>query len=163
MYCRIGQGLDFHQLVSGHQFILGGIKISHNKGIEGHSDGDLLIHSIVDSILGALSLGDIGTHFPSNEKKWKDKDSSYFLEYVIKLAKAKNYSIANIDCTIILQEPHINKYIKMIKINLSKLLNIPLSTISVKATTTDGLGFIGKGEGIGCTSICLLCNNHEEH
>ena len=163
MYYRIGQGLDFHKLVRGHQFILGGIKILHEKGIEGHSDGDLLIHAIVDSILGALSLGDIGTHFPSNEKKWKNKKSSYFLEHVIKIAQSKKYSIANIDCTIILQEPHINKYIEIIKINLSKLLNISLSKISIKATTTDRLGFIGKGEGIGCTAICLLCTNDEEH
>ena len=163
MYYRIGQGLDFHKLVSGRQFILGGIKISHDMGIEGHSDGDLLIHAIVDSILGALSLGDIGTHFPSNEKKWKNKDSSYFLQHVIKLAKSKNYLIANIDCTIILQEPHINKYIEIIKINLSKLLNISLSTISVKATTTDGLGVVGKQEGVGCTAICLLYKNNEEH
>ena len=161
MSYRIGQGYDYHKLVKDESFILGGINIPYHKGIQGHSDGDLVIHAVVDSILGALSLGDMGTHFTSGDHKWKDMDSSYFLKHAIELVDSKNYIVSNIDCTIILQEPHINQYIEKIRLNLSKIMNISLVNISVKATTTDRLGFIGEGKGIGCTAICLLHNNDE--
>ena len=156
MHYRIGQGQDFHKLIKDEDFILGGVDIPFEKGILGHSDGDLVIHAIVDALLGALSLGDIGTYFSSKEKKWKNVKSSFFLEHAIELVNTNNYTISNIDCTVILQEPHINQYINQIKTNLANIMNISISQISVKATTTDKLGFIGRGEGIGCTAICLL-------
>tara|TARA_B100001123_G_scaffold440341_1_gene579186 strand:- start:919 stop:1404 length:486 start_codon:yes stop_codon:yes gene_type:complete len=161
MQYRIGQGQDFHKLIKGEDFILGGVNIPFEKGIKGHSDGDLVIHAIVDSLLGALALGDIGTYFPSEDKKWKNVDSRTFLEQVIELVSNNHYSISNIDCTVILQAPHINKYINQIKLNLANIMKISVSNISVKATTTDKLGFIGRGNGIGCTAICLLLSNHE--
>ena len=163
MQYRIGQGYDFHKLIDERQFILGGVKISFDKGIEGHSDGDLLIHAIVDSILGGLSLGDIGTYFPSNNEEWENKDSSFFLKHAIELVESKNHFISNIDCTIILQNPQINQYIEAMKANLSELLKVSIDRISIKATTTDKLGFIGRGDGIGCMAICLLYANDEVH
>ena len=156
MNYRIGQGLDFHKLVKEETFVIGGVTIPNDKGILGHSDGDLVIHSIVDALLGALAMGDIGSYFPSNDKKWKDMDSKYFLKHVMGLVNKKNYNISNLDCTIILQKPHINQFIDKIRLNLSNLLDISIDNISIKATTTDKLGFIGKGEGVGCIAICLL-------
>ena len=159
MIYRIGQGIDFHKLVEGESFVIGGINIPYDKGILGHSDGDLVIHAIVDAILGALAMGDIGSYFPSSDKKWKNMDSCYFLKHVLGIMNEKNYTISNLDCTIILQKPHINRYIDKIRMSLGKLLNLSIESISMKATTTDTLGFIGKGEGIGCTAICLIYKN----
>ena len=156
MNYRIGQGLDFHKLVKEETFVIGGVTIPNDKGILGHSDGDLVIHSIVDALLGALAMGDIGSYFPSNDKKWKDMDSRYFLKHVMEIVNKKKYTISNLDCTIILQKPHINQFIDKIRLNLSNLLDISIDYISIKATTTDKLGFIGKGEGVGCIAICLL-------
>ena len=156
MNYRIGQGLDFHKLVKEETFVIGGVTIPNDKGILGHSDGDLVIHSIVDALLGALAMGDIGSYFPSNDKKWKDIDSRYFLKHVMGIVNKKKYTISNLDCTIILQKPHINQFIDKIRLNLSNLLDISIDNISIKATTTDKLGFIGKGEGVGCIAICLL-------
>ena len=159
MNYRIGQGFDFHKLVEGEKFVIGGIDIPCDKGILGHSDGDLVIHAIVDALLGALAIGDIGSYFPSNDNKWKDMDSSYFLRHIMNIINEKEYTISNLDCTIILQKPHINQYIDKIKLNLSNLLELSVKNISIKATTTDKLGFIGRGEGVGCSVICLIHNN----
>ena len=159
MNYRIGQGLDFHKLVKGETFVIGGINIPSDKGILGHSDGDLVIHAIVDALLGALAMGDIGSYFPSNDKKWKDMNSSYFLKHVMNIMNEKKYTISNLDCTIILQKPHINQFVDKIKLNLSNLLELSIDNISIKATTTDNLGFIGRGEGVGCAAICLIHKN----
>ena len=155
MSFRIGQGWDTHQLVEGYELVLGGEKIPFNKGSKGHSDGDVIFHSLADALLGASSLGDIGKYFPSSEEKWKNKESSYFLSYVYNLIK-DNYMIYNVDCTVILQQPHISSYIPNMIENISNILQIEINRISIKATTTDKLGFIGRGEGISASSVVLL-------
>ena len=159
MDIKIGQGIDIHKLANRESLILGGIKINSPKGIVGHSDGDIILHALVDSILGALSLGDIGDSFPSNEKKWENVDSVVFLDYAIERMKYFNYRILNTDITIILQSPTIRKYKNKIKQNISSLLNIKINQISIKATTTDRLGFIGEKKGIACFATTLLINN----
>jgi 2-C-methyl-D-erythritol 2,4-cyclodiphosphate synthase len=156
MNIRIGHGVDFHQLKNGLPLILGGIKVQSSKGIIAHSDGDIVIHAIVDSILGALALGDIGTYFPSSDSKLKNQSSHIFLEKTITKMKNKNYTIANIDVNIILQSPHINPYILRIRKQLSIFMNLDIEKISIKATTTDKLGYIGKHEGVMTTATTLL-------
>ena len=156
MNIRIGHGLDFHQLKNGLPLILGGIKVPSSKGIVAHSDGDIVIHAIVDSILGALALGDIGTYFPSSDSNLENKPSHFFLERAILEMNKMNYEISNVDINIILQSPHINSYIMKMRNQLSKFMNLDGNKISVKATTTDKLGYIGKGEGIMTTATILL-------
>ena len=160
MSYKIGHGIDVHQLVEGESLILGGIKIKSDKGTLGHSDGDALLHALTDAILGALALGDIGTFFPSTEDKWKNANSQIFLNYALKQLKDNNYIINNIDINIILQKPAINKYVKTIKEKLSKIININSSLISIKATTTDFLGYIGENKGIAIHAMILI-NHHE--
>ena len=156
MKYRIGHGIDAHKLVKNSKFILGGVAIESELGISGHSDGDALMHALTDSILGALSLGDIGTHFPSNDPAWKDKDSKFFLLDALSKINAQNFRINNIDITIILQKPSIKEYANDIKKKLSSLLKIETLDISIKATTTDYLGFVGRQEGIVVHAITLL-------
>ena len=155
---KIGFGYDVHQLVDNRDFILGGIKIDFDKGLLGHSDADVVIHSICDSILGALNMGDIGSNFPDNDSKYKDIDSKILLEKVKKLMFVKGYNINNIDVTICLQAPKINQYILKMKACLSKILEIENSQLSLKATTTEKLGFVGRGEGVSCYSVVLIKN-----
>ena len=156
MQYRIGNGIDIHQLEEGIPLIIGGVPIPCQKGSKGHSDGDVLFHAIVDAILGSLSLGDIGKYFPSDNSKWKNADSRIFLEHVFKLINEKGYSVENIDTTIILQEPIINPHILQMREKIASILSADLDQVSVKATTTDKLGFIGKGEGIAATASVLL-------
>ncbi len=153
---KIGFGYDVHQLVDNRDFILGGIKIDFEKGLLGHSDADVVIHAICDSILGALNMGDIGSNFPDNDSKYKDIDSKILLEKVKKLMFVKGYNINNIDVTICLQAPKINQYILKMKDCLSKILEIENSQLSLKATTTEKLGFVGRGEGVSCYSVVLI-------
>ena len=159
MNLRIGNGIDVHKLSPGEDFLLGGIKIKSSIGILAHSDGDILIHALVDSILGALSLGDIGTHFPSDDLELKDANSTTFLNFSLKKMEKMGYRILNTDLTIILQSPSVKKYNHEIRCNLSKILNISLDQISLKATTTDKLGFIGQKEGIGVLATTLLISD----
>ncbi len=156
MQYRIGNGIDIHQLEEGIPLIIGGVPIPSQKGSKGHSDGDVLFHAIVDAILGSLSLGDIGKYFPSDNSKWKNADSRNFLEHVFKLINEKGYSVENIDATIILQEPILNPHILHMREKIASILSADLDQISVKATTTDKLGFIGKGEGIAATASVLI-------
>ena len=156
MNLRIGNGIDIHKLSSGENLVLGGIKIESPVGIIAHSDGDILIHALVDSILGGLSLGDIGTYFPSDDLELKDANSTTFLNFSLKKMEKMGYRILNTDLTIILQSPSVKKYNHEIRCNLSKILNIDLDQISLKATTTDKLGFIGQKEGIGVLATTLL-------
>ena len=158
---RIGQGIDVHKLSKGIPLILGGELIEHNQGSVGHSDGDVLFHAITDALLGSIGKGDIGQHFPSNSKKWKAANSQIFIQHSYNLVNKLKYDIINIDCTIVLQKPRINNYIKSIKSNISKLLKINLENISIKATTTDHLGFIGKEQGI-CALALVLIQKKEE-
>jgi len=159
MKIRIGHGIDVHKLSPEIPLILGGVNIPSALGSLGHSDGDVVIHSLVDAILGALALGDIGTYFPSNNEKLKNINSKIFLDFAVKKIKEKKYSINNIDINIILESPKINQHIESIKKNLSKMLYINYSDISIKATTTDKLGFIGNKKGIMSTATILIKKN----
>ena len=153
---RIGMGYDVHKLVEGRKLIIGGIDIQHEKGLLGHSDADVLIHAVIDSILGALALGDIGKHFPDTDEKYKGADSMKLLEFVYNLINEKGYGIGNIDCTIIAQSPKMAPHIQNMRENIAKVLNTSIENINVKATTEEGLGFTGAKEGIAAQSICLL-------
>ena len=153
---RVGLGYDVHKLVEGRKLIIGGVDIPHEKGLLGHSDADVLIHAVMDSILGALALGDIGKHFPDTDEKYKGADSMKLLEFVYNLINEKGYNIGNIDCTIIAQSPKMAPHISNMRENMSKALNTSTDNINVKATTEEGLGFTGAKEGIAAQSICLL-------
>ena len=153
---RTGIGYDTHKLVKGDNLIIGGVSIPSNYKSVGHSDGDSLIHAIIDSILGAASLGDIGQHFPSDDKTLKGSPSSCFLKEIVNKLVRNNYYIVNIDSTIILQKPMVGPYITKIKKNLSTLMGINENKVSVKATTTDGLGFVGVSEGWSALAISTL-------
>ena len=159
MNLRIGNGVDVHELQLGQSLIIGGIKVDSEYGIKGHSDGDLLLHALVDSILGALALGDIGQHFPSSNKKWKNASSETFLNFAIDKMQSLGYKINNIDITIVLQSPSLKSYNKKIRIKLSSLCKIELNQVSLKATTTDSLGFLGRGEGVAAFITTLLIQN----
>ena len=159
MQNRIGYGTDVHQLGKGTPLIIGGVSISYSKGSKGHSDGDVLFHAIVDAMLGSLALGDIGQHFPSDNVRWKDAESTIFLEHASTLLPEKGFLIENIDATIILQNPKLTPHILQIRKNISEILSVDLDKISVKATTTDRMGFIGKCEGIAATAVILISDN----
>ena len=153
---RTGIGYDTHKLVKGNTLVVGGVSIPSNYKSVGHSDGDSLIHAIIDSILGAANLGDIGGHFPSDDKTLKGSPSSYFLKEIIDKMGTHKYHIVNIDSTIILQKPMVGPHIIRIKKNLSTLMDINENKVSVKATTTDGLGFVGTSEGWSALAIATL-------
>ena len=153
---RIGLGYDVHKLVEGRKLILGGIEINYNKGLLGHSDADVLLHAIMDSLLGAAALGDIGTHFPDTNDKYRGISSLTLLKEVGKLIQTSGYKIINIDATIIAQKPKMSPYILEMRKKIANTLEISLDRINVKATTEEGLGFTGSGEGISSQSICLL-------
>ena len=153
---RVGLGYDVHKLVDGRKLIIGGVDIPHEKGLLGHSDADVLVHAVMDSILGALALGDIGKHFPDTDEKYKGADSIKLLEFVHNLINEKGYGIGNIDCTIIAQSPKMAPHISNMRENMAKALNTSIDNINVKATTEEGLGFTGAKEGIAAQSICLL-------
>ncbi|MCC0782021.1 2-C-methyl-D-erythritol 2,4-cyclodiphosphate synthase [Clostridioides sp. ES-S-0108-01] len=153
---RIGLGYDVHKLTEDRKLIIGGVEIPHDKGLLGHSDADVLIHAIMDSILGALALGDIGKHFPDTYEEYKGANSMKLLEYVYNLTASKGYKIGNIDSTIIAQSPKMAPYIESMRKNISKVLNTDIDNINIKATTEEGLGFTGAKQGIASQSICLL-------
>jgi 2-C-methyl-D-erythritol 2,4-cyclodiphosphate synthase len=153
---RIGHGYDVHKLEDGKKFVIGGIEIDHYKGAVGHSDADVVIHVICDALLGALSLGDIGKHFPDTDNKYKGIDSKILLKKVMNLVSEKKYQISNVDVTILLQKPKLRNYIDSMRDSLSKIMEISISQISVKATTTEGLGFVGREEGVAAHCVCLI-------
>lgn len=153
---RIGHGYDVHKLEEGKKFIIGGIEIDHDKGAVGHSDADVVIHVICDALLGALSLGDIGKHFPDTDDIYKGIDSKILLQKVMKLVKEEKYHISNVDVTILLQKPKLRNYIDSMRDTLSNIMEINKSQISVKATTTEGLGFVGREEGVAAHCVCIL-------
>lgn len=153
----VGQGFDVHQLVEGRPCIIGGVTIPYEKGLLGHSDADVLLHAVSDAILGALGLGDIGRHFPDTDPAFKDADSLKLLEHVWALARERGYKLGNIDSTIIAQKPKMAPYIPQMTEIIAKALGAETSKVNVKATTTEQLGFTGRGEGIAAQSIvCLL-------
>lgn len=156
MSFRIGHGIDFHQLVEGRDFWLGGVKIPFDKGALGHSDADVLLHAICDAILGAAALGDIGTHFPDTSQDFKDIDSKILLQKSKELLTQKGYKIINIDSTVCLELPKIKSYVPGMKKIISGILSISEDDISIKATTTEKMGFIGRGEGIAAHAVVLI-------
>lgn len=153
---RIGLGYDVHKLVEGRPLIIGGVNIPHEKGLLGHSDADVLIHAIMDGMLGALALGDIGKHFPDTDEEYKGADSMKLLKCVNDLINEKGYVVNNIDSIIIAQSPKMAPHIQSMRKNIADVLNTSIDNISVKATTEEGLGFTGTKQGISAQSICLL-------
>ncbi|WML42555.1 2-C-methyl-D-erythritol 2,4-cyclodiphosphate synthase [Neobacillus sp. PS3-40] len=153
---RIGQGFDVHQLIEGRPLIIGGITIPYEKGLLGHSDADVLLHSIADACLGAIGEGDIGRHFPDTDPHLKNADSAKLLEQIWGQVKQKGYVLGNLDCTIIAQKPKMSPYIEQMKIKIAELLDATIEQINVKATTTEKLGFTGRGEGIASQAVILL-------
>lgn len=153
---RIGSGYDVHKLVTNRLLIIGGVTIEHSKGALGHSDADVLLHAIADAMLGAAALGDIGTHFPDSDPAYKNIDSLKFLAYVYQLLSSKGFTIGNIDSTVVLQTPRISNYIHEMRKNIAKVLGIEVDRVSVKATTTEHLGFIGKEDGIAAYATVLI-------
>lgn len=156
MKIRTGIGIDVHKLVKGRDLWLGGMKIDHDKGLEGHSDADVLIHAICDALLGALALGDIGQHFPDTDKQLKNIDSKILLEKVVLLVNTKGWHIVNIDATICAQKPKLSNFIPQMRNILSKVMKIEVENISIKATTTEHLGFEGREEGISAYATVLV-------
>ncbi|EKN62696.1 2-C-methyl-D-erythritol 2,4-cyclodiphosphate synthase [Schinkia azotoformans MEV2011] len=153
---RIGQGFDVHQLVEGRPLIIGGITIPYEKGLLGHSDADVLLHTVSDAALGALALGDIGKHFPDTDPAFLGADSAKLMEHVWALVKKEGYKLGNLDCTIIAQKPKMAPYIEEIRARIASLLEAEIGQINVKATTTEKLGFIGRSEGIAAQAVILL-------
>ena len=156
---RIGQGFDIHKLVEGRKLILGGIEIPFEKGLLGHSDADCLIHAIIDSIFGAVALGDIGSHFPDTDMKYKDADSTLLLKETLSEIRKMGYEIVNIDTTIKIQKPKMRPYIDKIRKNLAKIIDIAIENVSVKAKTMENLGVVGEGNAIICDAVILLGKN----
>lgn len=153
---RIGQGFDVHQLSEGRPLIIGGITIPYEKGLLGHSDADVLLHTVSDACLGAIGEGDIGRHFPDTDPNFKDADSAKLMEHVWQLVKSKGYELVNADCTIIAQKPKMAPYIEQMRTRIAQLLEADVEQINVKATTTEKLGFAGRGEGIASQAVVLL-------
>lgn len=155
---RIGHGYDVHRLTDGRKCIIGGVDIPFEKGLLGHSDADVLLHAVCDALLGAAALGDIGKHFPDTEEKYKDISSLLLLKYTAELVKKNNYKIVNIDATVIAQAPKLSPYIDSMVSNIANTLGIPQSSVNIKATTEEKLGFTGNGEGISAHAVCLIDN-----
>ncbi len=159
MKFRIGFGFDVHQLHAGIPFFLGGIKIDHSKGAKGHSDADVIIHAMCDALLGAANLGDIGKHFPDTSEKFKGIDSKILLSEVNKLLRSNNFSIGNIDITLVLEKPKIKDYIAQMQTTLASVLQVSADDISIKATTNEKMGFIGREEGVAAYAVALVFKN----
>lgn len=158
MSLRIGQGIDIHPLAEGRELWIGGVKIPHGKGAVGHSDADALLHAICDALMGALALGDIGTHFPDTSDEFKNIDSKILLQRSFDLVKAKNYKVVNIDATVCLQQPKIKLYVEQMRSAIADVLEMSIDAVSIKATTAEKLGFVGREEGVLAQAVALLEN-----
>ena len=156
MTIRIGNGIDVHALVAGRRLVLGGVTIPYERGLEGHSDADVLLHAIADAILGALALGDLGTHFPDTDARWKGADSRALLRQVAALAAEQRYAVENLDATVIAQAPKLAPHVPAMRANIAADLGCAVEQVSIKATTTERLGFAGRGEGIAALATVLL-------
>lgn len=157
---RIGHGYDVHKLVDNRKLIIGGVEIPYEKGLLGHSDADVLLHAVSDALLGAAALGDIGCLFPDNDEKFKDADSLVLLREVVSVLKSKGYFVGNVDCTLIAQKPKMRPYIDEMRQNIASACEISADFVSVKATTEEGLGFSGRGEGISAHAVCLISDKN---
>ena len=153
---RIGQGFDVHAFCEGDHVILGGVSIPYDQGVKAHSDGDVLLHALADALLGAVALGDIGHFFPDSSAEWAGADSRDLLRRVLERVAEEGFRVVNVDTTIIAQAPKMAPYIQAMRLNIAEDLNLPANRVSVKATTTERLGFTGRGEGIACQAVCLL-------
>ena len=153
---RVGIGLDVHALTAGRRLVLGGVEIPHESGLAGHSDGDALVHAIVDALLGAAARGDIGQWFPSSDDRWAGADSLHLLRIVVETLRSEGWRIGNVDATVIAQRPRIGRHIPTMRERLAAVLDLPADAVSVKATTTDHLGALGRAEGIGAQAVALL-------
>ncbi len=156
MIMRIGFGYDAHAFAPNRPFVLGGVTIPFEQGLIGHSDADALIHAIVDALLGAAALGDIGNHFPSNDVRWQNQSSAVFLDYTYDLLCQHRWKISNIDATIVAERPKLAPHAQAMRTHLAERLHLDIGQVSVKATTTDGLGFAGRQEGIACYAVALI-------
>ncbi|MFM7852850.1 MAG: 2-C-methyl-D-erythritol 2,4-cyclodiphosphate synthase [Flammeovirgaceae bacterium] len=161
MKIRVGLGYDVHQLEEGRDFWLGGIKLPAQKGAVGHSDADVLIHAICDALLGAANLRDIGYHYSNKDPQWRGRDSKFFLKDVTRMLSEKGWRIENVDCTICLEAPKLNPHIDEMKKVMAPLMNISADDISIKATTTEKLGYVGRGEGVNATAVALIIKKLE--
>ncbi|MDT3697594.1 MAG: 2-C-methyl-D-erythritol 2,4-cyclodiphosphate synthase [Ignavibacterium sp.] len=153
---RTGFGFDVHAFAEGRKLIIGGIEIPYDKGLTGHSDADVLLHAICDAMLGALALGDIGVYFPDTDEKWKDADSKLLLKQVNELVKSKGYEVGNLDCVLALQQPKISPYSAAIRSKIAEILKVDIEQVSLKASTTEKLGFVGRNEGVISYATVLL-------
>jgi 2-C-methyl-D-erythritol 2,4-cyclodiphosphate synthase len=156
MSFRIGFGIDFHQMVEGRDLWIGGIKIPHHKGAKGHSDADVLLHAICDAMLGALALGDIGVHFPDTSAEFKDIDSKILLKKSYELIRSKGYSLVNVDSSLCLEAPKIKPYVNAMQVAIAEILELTIDDVSIKATTTEKMGFVGREEGLVAYATVLL-------
>jgi 2-C-methyl-D-erythritol 2,4-cyclodiphosphate synthase len=159
MVVRVGVGYDVHAFAAAEEqrpLIIGGVTIPHERGLAGHSDADALTHALVDALLGAASLGDIGTHFPSSDPRWRDASSLAFLAHALELLRGNGWRIGNVDATVVTERPRLTAHIPAIRARLAGALGLPLDRVSVKAKTTDGLGFTGRSEGIACYAVALI-------
>ena len=156
---RIGHGYDAHTFTTGRPLVLGGVTVPHGKGLKAHSDGDAVIHALCDALLGAASLGDIGTFFPDTDDTYKNIDSRILLRKVVVIISEKGFAICNADITVLAQEPKLMPYIPAMRKNLSDDMNIPVDDVSLKATTTEGMGFVGRKEGIAVYTVVLIKNH----
>jgi 2-C-methyl-D-erythritol 2,4-cyclodiphosphate synthase len=159
MTTRVGIGYDVHAFAApGTQrpLLIGGVQIPHERGLAGHSDADVLLHALVDALLGAAALGDIGTHFPSSDARWRDAASTAFLIYTLDLLRARSWRVGNIDATIVAEQPRMTPHIPAIRGRLAEMMDLPMEAVSVKAKTTDGLGFTGRSEGMACYAVALI-------
>lgn len=159
MNMRIGFGYDVHRFAPNRRLIIGGIDIPHEKGLLGHSDADVLLHAIIDAFLGALALGDIGTHYPDTDKAWKDADSSRLLADVVELVNKKGYTLVNLDATVVAERPKLLPYIEQIRRRIAEIIGTDLDRVSVKATTSEKMGFIGREEGVAAMVTVLIAGN----
>jgi 2-C-methyl-D-erythritol 2,4-cyclodiphosphate synthase len=156
MKIRIGHGFDVHPLVAGRKCIIGGVDIPHDKGLEGHSDADVLLHAICDALLGAAALGDIGKHFPNTDPRFKGIDSRELLRHVAALLQQKGYGVVNVDATVIAEAPKLAPHIMSMCANIATDIGLATDCVNVKATTSERLGFTGRGEGIAAEAVCLI-------
>ena len=157
MTVRIGQGFDAHRFTSGNSIILGGVSIPFDKGLQAHSDGDIVIHALCDALLGAMGQGDIGRYFPDSSESYEDIDSRILLRKIVTMMQESNYRLGNMDITIIAQAPRLAPYIQEMQLKLSEDLNVSVTEVNIKATTTEGMGFTGRGEGIAVQAVVVLC------
>lgn len=155
---RTGQGYDAHAFASGRKLVLGGVEIPHEQGLAGHSDADVLVHALIDALLGSMALGDLGSHFPSGDEQFRDADSFQLLAHALQLVSARGGTPCQVDCTVIAERPKLQEHIPAMRANLATALSLPLESVSVKATTNDGLGWIGRGEGIAALAVAMVAD-----